>query len=153
MPQGEVTAVTVVKEKSARPVLLTSYTITTPQFGKKTGIRIFIPVNPLRSGSHHYECNPRFTPFDFDGEMWRDTINITLPAGMIVEAAPHSLMKSSDFGSISTLCSIKDNKISITQQFFLSRGKFPASKNEDFTKFYNEAVDMFNTQIVLRKLQ
>lgn len=137
--------------KSCEPVFITDYVIEAPKLGKSTGIRLFLPINPIRSNSSRYDCVNRTIPFELAGEVYADTINITIPEGFAIETMPKSVSLKSDFGTISAIYSQEGNRIKAIQNWDINRTRQPASKNAEFTTFYNSAIAMWNAKMVIKK--
>ncbi|MEG0012358.1 MAG: DUF3857 domain-containing protein [Muribaculaceae bacterium] len=148
---NNITDINVTKDKSPIPILNTSYKISTEQFGKRTGNRMFVPVNIFRSKYDKYDCKERTVDFILSGELLCDTISIAIPQGYVIESMPKSLKINSKLGSFCSSYKSIDNTIFITQTLHLRKGKYPATLNNAFATMYNTVIKCYNDKIILLK--
>lgn len=137
--------------KDAIPEMKTDYTVSTAQFGKRTGNRMFIIANIFRSKRAKYDCKNRKSNICISGSLMCDTIQINIPEGYIIEALPKHVKISEPFGEFSADYAVKDGFIFINQYFYLKEGEYEPSYNDAFANLYNGAIKSYNSTIILKK--
>ena len=138
--------------KDMIPEMKTDYTVSTGQYGKRTGNRMFITSNIFRCRRAKYDCKNRKNNICISGSQFCDTIIINIPDGYAIEAMPRPVKISELFGEFSADYTVKDGFIYIEQSFYLKEGEYAPSINDAFANLYNGAVKAYNDKIVLKKI-
>lgn len=86
----------------------TDYTVSTGQYGKRTGNRMFITSNIFRCRRAKYDCKNRKNNICISGSQFCDTIIINIPDGYAIEAMPRPVKISEPFGEFSADYTVKD---------------------------------------------
>lgn len=137
--------------KDAVPEMKADYTVTTSQYGKRTGNRMFITANIFRCKRAKYDCRNRKSNICISGNLFCDTIKMNIPEGYIIESMPKPVKVSEPFGEFSADYTVKDGYIFINQSFYLKEGEYEPSYNDAFARLYNGAVKSYNDKIILKK--
>ncbi len=131
-----------------------SYEIYDSGYATKTGSRLFIPVNQLNKSNFDIPAMSKertqeiYLGYSFS-EI--DRTLIIIPAGFDIEAIPNSIDLKTSFGIYQLQLSKKsDNQIKIIRILKIIDSKLPASKYDEFHKFFEKVKDYDNNNIVLK---
>ncbi len=153
LPQAQLDNIKINEIKEKSPIIHTSYTIQSGQFGNKTGKRLFIPTNIFHKEFHSPETQTQRTQkiqmeygyFDID------TINIQIPNGYEIESLPQNMDIKGQYGKFKSFVQCKDKKISIIHQLLFYHGTYPKEDYPDFINFRKKVSTQYNAKIILKK--
>jgi len=153
LPNVTLGNIQITETKNSFPSFKATYEWETNLYGSKTGNRLFVPVNTLRLND---QSGLKKTPRSKDIEIingWNDIDNfiIEIPDGYEIESMPAPLHFKTEFGSFSSEIINTDNKIIISQNFFVKSGHWDVSSYTDFVAFFDKTADAFKGKITLRK--
>jgi hypothetical protein len=114
------------------------YKLTAPQYAHQAGPLLL--VRPRVVGSHvkAFDDKPRIVPIDLSATgHWRDTFDITLPAGYVVDETPDAVSVDFDFASYHSTVTAKDNRLHYERDYIVRQVELPADKAADFRKLEN----------------
>jgi hypothetical protein len=153
LPQTSVINPQFTENKSDKPSITCTYQWTTNQYGNKTGNRLFIPVNSIRSTSAFFKKGERKHDVQIH-EGWSDLDEIILqmPDGFEIESIPANVEIGNQFGRFNSLISIEGNKIIIRQSLFVKSGTRNSTDYPALTELLEKTVASYNGKIILRKV-
>ncbi len=139
--------------RTSTPSLKMSYSITGKRFGRRSGRRLFVPVNVFRSGRAKYTVSDseRKYSFVFVHEMVRDTIVVNVPEGYAVESTPGDVEISTPYLDFNSTVSVEPGKVVIVQCKHFKKGEYTKELEAEFAENYNKMLDAYNDQIILRR--
>lgn len=146
-----ISGLSVSETATVTPSIDISYSLHSRKFARKSGSRLFVPVNIFRRNLSKYATQERSTPFFFKNELTSDTVTISLPEGYTVEAIPKSREFSTPYLDFKSSVSQDGQQIRIVQEFRFKEGTFPAGINDEFRKNYNSMVAELGNSIALKK--
>lgn len=138
--------------KNSTPRLEVNFEWSTAALGTKTGNRLFIPVNCLRSESTAIPKGPRKPDIVLNvGTTDTENIELILPDDYEIEQLPGPVFVKNDFGSFSSLLIAEESKIIILQTLSIKSGRWDASAWDQLLTLYNTSRDAYRNKIILRK--
>lgn len=141
------------EDKSPLPSIYMDYTWSTPQYGNKTGNRLFIPVNPLRSTYEGLKTSRRKHDIKISmGFKDIDSICIRIPNGYQIEAMPSPIDLSTPFGKIKTSLFSTGKEIIVRQSVFVVSGEYKLSSYPQFIDFFDKINTAYKGKIILRMI-
>jgi len=152
LPNVTMNNVQVTEDRSPLPSLTINYEWTTPAYGTRTGNRLFIPVNPLRTSITWFQAANRTHDIQIDlGFYYSDSIQVIIPEGFEVESLPTSIVEKSPFGKFQSHITFVENKILIKQSFFCNSGRYSAEYYESIRRFFERVNSGYSQKITLRR--
>lgn len=141
------------EKKDRIPVITATYKITADKYATISGKRLFIVPNILARSRKQYKTDSaRKYPFVLDYSFRHiDTVNITIPAGYIVEAAPKPVTIANKFGKYEIHFSSEGNNIVCTRLFEQYEGTFPPESWNEYVKFYDDMFKADRSKMVFVK--
>jgi len=82
---------------------------------------------------------------------WRDSYDITLPAGYVVDETPDPVDVDTDFASYHSFISAKGNVLHYQRQYIVKQVEIPAAKADDFRKLEGAILFDEKSAVVLKK--
>jgi hypothetical protein len=147
-PKFTVTSAKFSENKTENPTCTLHYQIGIEGLGVTKEDKIYF--TPLFSRSDFLPRDTTVMKISYT-ESLSDSITYFLPLGFKVESLPEPVSSNSEFGAYSLTISGSDDRIVLKRRFVLNKGKVPASKYEEFRKFYNTAARSDREVIILRK--
>lgn len=152
IPTATLGPITVKEDKAALPLMEINYSWSTPQYGTKTGNRLFLPVNPFRTTYEGLKKNNRKHEIVIsNGYLDSDSIVIVLPADFVVETLPAPVEIKSKFGSFSSNVSIIEATVVVKQKVFISSGSWEVSSYPELVAFFDKISTNYKSKIIVRK--
>lgn len=153
--QTEINDIVCKEQKSAHPSLDLSYKVYTHKYGNQTGKRMFIPLNVFHARFSVPEvCADRvqdvFIPHGF---VDKDSIEIKLPEGYGIEAFPSVEDLTTPFGEFHTNFELHEGTLLVVQRLYVRSGRYPKEMYHDFREFRKTVSELYNTKLILRKLE
>ena len=140
-------------DKSEVPSGEVIFTASQQLYGKKSGTRLFAPINLNTPGYANYTLNSRKTDISVpaSGIVYRTVLH--LAAGMTVESLVKPSVTECEFGKVEEKCeqSADGSTIAITQIVHINRGRYPADRNADFKTFRDVIKRLYTQNIVIKK--
>jgi hypothetical protein len=128
------------------------YKLSAPQYAHQAGPLLL--VRPRVVGSHVMTFNdkPRSVPFDLTATgHWRDSFDITLPAGYVVDETPDNASIDLDFASYHSTVTAKDNHLYYERDYVVRKVELPAARAVDFLKLQSAILADEKGTAVLKK--
>ena len=152
LPSVTIGSVKIIEDKSALPSLTINYDWTTPSYGSRTGIRLFVPANPFNSTLENLKKTKRIHDISISaGYKNFDSIFIAIPAGFEIESLPAPTKLNTEFGYFDAKIKSSDKGILITQTVLIPSGTYKAASYPDFTSFFEKISNSYRSKIILRK--
>lgn len=138
-------------KKDKLPELTINEKITIHKYGNKTNVRWFVPINPFRYHGLNLDSKRTHDIYIDHGYSDIDSLTITFPEDMKIESLPAPTLYVSKFGSVSLICNIEGNKISVNQKFVLNSGTYPKEDFEELKKLFSTAKRLYSAKVILKK--
>ncbi len=152
LAQAEVSNIKVSEQKTAHPQVDISYTISSNQYGNKTGNRLFVPLNVFRKGFAIADNKQRTQPIHISyGYLDTDTIRLQLPEGYLIESLPRTQNLEGKFGTFQTSIDVNGREVCIVQRILMRRGVYPKEAYTEFADFRKQVAGQYDAKIILRK--
>ena len=122
-------------------------------FATQTGTRMFIPLNPSKTGlSNMLIGSSRKYDIDIDEDIFQnDTITIRIPEGYSVENQPKAVEMESPYGYFKSDIVENDGQIIYTQTLEITKGKFSVTEFEEMKKFFSRIETLQSGRIGFKK--
>jgi len=111
-------------------------------------------VRPRVIGSHAmpFDDKPRIYPFDLDATgRWRDSFDIAIPPGYVVDETPDPVSLDLDFASYHSSVSAKDNLLHYESEYVVRQVEIPPSRAADFRRLESVILSDEKNSAVLKK--
>ena len=151
----EITDIVCKEQKSSHPSLDLSYKVYTHKYGNQTGKRMFIPLNVFHARFSIPEvCTERVQDVLIPhGFVDKDSIEIKLPDGYAIEAFPSLKDLTTPFGEFHTKFELHEGTLLVVQSLYVRSGRYSKELYHDFREFRKAISELYNTKIILRKLE
>ena len=152
---AEISGITCKEQKSAYPSMEISYQVYTQKYGNVTGKRLFMPLNVFQGRFSVPEaCAERTQDVVITyGFLDEDSIEIKLPKGYEIEALPAVKDLVTPFGEFQTKFDLREDTLLVVQRLNVRSGRYPKEMYNDFREFRKALSGLYNTKIILRKLE
>ncbi len=137
------------------PEFRLGYIYAVNDYGKASGDRIFMDMNPFAKRMHS-DRTARVNDIEVDAGMTvADTISVKLPAGFVPESLPASGIVESQFGRLVTEVAYDEDTalVEVVQSLTLYAGRFPKESYADYRTFARSVSRSYDGKIVLVKKQ
>ena len=140
-------------EKAAVPYGEVRFVAAQPVYGKKSGMRLFAPINPNTPDYGTYTLTTRHNDIDVgaSGLVYRTRFH--LAEGLTVESLPKPSVTDCEFGRVEETCeqSADGSTIVVTQKVHIAKGRYAAARNADFKAFRDVIKRLYTQNIVIKK--
>ncbi|GAC1490331.1 MAG: hypothetical protein NVS1B13_20050 [Flavisolibacter sp.] len=138
-------------KKDALPEVKEQLDITVTNYASVTGKRLFFLPNIISRSKEKltFDAERKYDYVLGEENMEEDIINIEVPEGYQVEAAPKNLSVQSKFGAYSLTCKIDGNKIIYHRTRQQYKGRFPTKDGVDLAAYYAEIYKSDHSSFVL----
>ncbi|MGA3160792.1 MAG: DUF3857 domain-containing protein [Terracidiphilus sp.] len=128
------------------------YKVTARQYSHQAGPLLLVRPRVVGSFSLPFDDKPRIYPIDLDATgRWRDTFDIAIPSGYVVDETPDPVSLDLDFASYHSSVSAKDNLLHYEREYVVRQVEIPPSRAADFRKFESAIVADEKNAAVLKK--
>lgn len=137
------------------PEFRLGYIYAVNDYGKASGDRIFMDMNPFAKRMHS-DRTARVNDIEVDAGMTvADTISVKLPAGFVPESLPASGIVESQFGRLVTEVAYDEDEamVKVIQSLTLYAGRFPKESYADYRTFARSVSRSYDGKTVLVKKQ
>ena len=137
--------------KTQHPSLVVNYKLDA-LYGHTNLSRLFIPLNPFRKPLYiPTKNNQRTQNICIErGYYDRDTINVVIPKGYVVEGVLPSIDLKTEFGDFTSSVIVRGDTVEIVQALLLHKGLYDKEKWNDFVLFCEAVKKHYTHTIVLR---
>lgn len=111
------------------------YKLTAAQYAHHAGSLLLVRPRVVGSDAMAFNDKTRSIPIDLSATgRWRDSFDITLPEGYLVDEAPDPVGLDLDFASYHSTVTAKENRLHYERELVVKQVELPALRAEDFRK-------------------
>ena len=111
------------------------YKVTVPKYAHVAGSLLLVRPRVVGVDAIPFDEKPRTLPIELDATgRWRDSFDITLPAGYVVDETPDPVDLKTDFADYHSSVSAKGNVLHYEREFDVKQVEIPASRVVEFRK-------------------
>ncbi|HTX77875.1 MAG TPA: DUF3857 domain-containing transglutaminase family protein [Terracidiphilus sp.] len=111
------------------------YQLTAGQYAHAAGPLLLVRPRVMGSFVAPFDNKPRTLPIDLSATgRWRDSYDITVPPGYVVDETPDPVDVDLDFASYHSKISAKGNALHYEREYVVKQVEIPADKAPDFRK-------------------
>lgn len=111
------------------------YQFTASQYAHSAGPLLLVRPRVVGSFARPFDSKPRTLPIDLGATGdWKDSYDITLPAGYVVDDAPDPVDVDMDFASYHSKVTGHGNQLHYEREYVVKQVQIPADKAGDFRK-------------------
>lgn len=152
LSQADILNLQIKECKETAPSITFNYSVSSNQYGNKTGNRLFIPANIFRKGFSVPSVTKRTYPIHINyGYSDTDSIRIHLPDGYTIEGLPKPIDVESKFGSFHSTVEVKEKEICIVHHLFMPKGIYTPDEYVAFIAFRKLVAGQYSGKIILKK--
>ena len=152
LSQADILNLQIKECKETAPSITFNYSVSSNQYGNKTGNRLFIPANIFRKGFSVPSVTKRTYPIHINyGYSDTDSIRIHLPDGYAIEGLPKPINVTGKFGSFHSTVEVKEKEICIVHHLFMPKGIYAPDEYLAFIAFRKLVAGQYGGKIILKK--
>ena len=152
LSQADILNLQIKECKETAPSITFNYSVSSNQYGNKTGNRLFIPANIFRKGFSVPSVTKRTYPIHINyGYSDTDSIRIHLPDGYAIEGLPKPIDVTGKFGSFHSTVEVKEKEICIVHHLFMPKGIYAPDEYLAFIAFRKLVAGQYGGKIILKK--
>jgi hypothetical protein len=128
------------------------YQLTAAQYAHSAGSLLLVRPRVVGSDMLPFNDKPRTVPIDLNATgRWRDSFDITLPPGYVVDETPDPVNVDDDFATYHSTVTAKDNKIHYERELVIRQVQLPADKAAAFRHLESAILSDEKGTAVLKK--
>jgi len=128
------------------------YKVTARQYSHQAGPLLLVRPRVVGSYARPFDDKPRVYPIDLDATgRWRDTFDIAIPPGYVVDETPDPVNIDLDFASYHSAVSAKGNLLHYEREYVVRQVEIPPAKAADFRRFESIILADEKNAAVLKK--
>jgi hypothetical protein len=128
------------------------YKVTVPQYAHMAGPLLLVRPRVVGEVALPFDDKPRTVPIDLSATgKWRDSFDIAIPAGYVVDETPDPVDVDVDFASYKSAVSVKGNLLHYEREYVVRQVEIPPTKAADFRKLESAIVSDEKGTAVLKK--
>jgi Domain of Unknown Function with PDB structure (DUF3857)/Transglutaminase-like superfamily len=128
------------------------YKLTASQYAHTAGPLLLVRPRVVGSYAMPFDDKPRQVPIDLDATgRWKDTFDITLPDGYVVDETPDPISVDVDFASYRSTVTAKGNTLHYEREYIVKQVQIPAEKAGAFRKLQSAILMDEKGTAVLKK--
>jgi hypothetical protein len=128
------------------------FKVTARQYSHQAGPLLLVRTRVIGSHALPFDDKPRVYPIDLDATgRWRDSFDITLPPGYVVDEIPDPVSLDLDFASYHSSVSAKDNLLHYEREYVVRQVEIPPAKAAAFRHFESVILSDEKNAAVLKK--
>jgi hypothetical protein len=128
------------------------YKVTAPQYAHQAGPLLLVRPRVVGEDSVQFDDKPRLVPIDLSATgRWRDSFDIALPPGYIVDETPDPVDVDMDFASYHAATTAKGNVLHYERDYVVRQVEIPAGRAADFRKLESAILSDEKGTAVLKK--
>lgn len=152
LPGVVLSSVDFVQPEDLEKPLEIRYAMTAPQYTHSAGTLLLVRPRVVGSMALPVDDKPRTLPIDLNATgRWRDSFNITLPAGYTVDDLPDPIDIDMDFASYHSKTTAVGNILHYEREYIVRQVVVPATKYEEFRKLEGAIEEDEQSAAVLKK--
>jgi transglutaminase-like putative cysteine protease len=128
------------------------YSVAVPQYAQTAGPLLLVRARVVGEDAVPFDDEPRTVPISLDATgRWRDSFDITLPPGYVVDEMPDPIDVETSFASYHSSVSAKGNVLHYQREYVVRQVELPATEAAAFRKL--ESAILFDEKgvVVLKK--
>jgi hypothetical protein len=126
--------------------------VTARQYSHQAGPLLLVRPRVVGSYARLFDDKPRVYPIDLDATgRWRDTFDIAIPPGYVVDETPDPVNIDLDFASYHSAVSAKGNLLHYEREYVVRQVEIPPAKAADFRRFESIILADEKNAAVLKK--
>ena len=128
------------------------YKVTARQYAHQAGPLLLVRPRVVGSDTLPFDEKPRTVPIDLSATgRWRDSFDIAVPAGYVVDETPDPVDVDVDFARYKSAVSVKGNTLHYEREYEVRQVEIPADKAADFRKLESAILSDEKGTAVLKK--
>ncbi|WP_255498638.1 DUF3857 and transglutaminase domain-containing protein [Dysgonomonas sp. ZJ709] len=154
LPHIEFSGINATENKASLPSCRLDAAFQAPDYGNKTGNRLFLPLCPLHKGTlNMFSAESRTWDIVMqNGFSETDSIVFNLPESYTLETLPKDVDINTPFGSLKTKTEQKDNQIIYTQYLDIYSTRHSKESYKEVKDFFAQISTTIKRKLVLRKI-
>jgi hypothetical protein len=128
------------------------YKVTARQYSHQAGPLLLVRPRVVGSFAHPFDDKPRIYPIDFYATgRWRDSFDIAIPPGYVVDETPDPVILDLDFASYHSSVSAKGNLLHYEREYVVRQVEIPPAKAASFRLLESTILSDEKNSAVLKK--
>jgi hypothetical protein len=128
------------------------YKVTARQYSHQAGPLLLVRPRVLGTNARPFDDKPRVYPIDLEATgRWRDSFDITIPAGYAIDEIPDPVALDLDFASYHSAVSAKDSVLHYEREYIVRQVEIPATRAADFRRLESTILSDEKNAAVLKK--
>jgi transglutaminase-like putative cysteine protease len=128
------------------------YKLTASQYAHTAGPLLLVRPRVVGSYSMPFDDKPRQVPIDLDATgRWKDSFDITLPDGYVVDETPDPVDVDVDFATYHSTVTAKGKTLHYEREYVVKKVEIPAEKAKEFRKLQSAILMDEKGTAVLKK--
>ncbi len=128
------------------------YKVTVPQYAHTAGPLLLVRPRVVGDDAVPFDDEVRTLPIDLTATGdWRDSFDITVPAGYVVDETPDPVDVDVDFAHYKSAVSVKGNSLHYEREYVVRQVEISADKAADFRKLESAILSDEKGTAVLKK--
>jgi hypothetical protein len=128
------------------------YKLTAAQYAHQAGPLLLVRPRVVGSNVIPFDDKPRTVPIDLGSTgRWRDSFDITLPTGYVVDETPDPVDLDVEFATYHSAITAKENKLHYERELVVRQVEIPAGKAAAFRKLESAILTDEKGTAVLKK--
>jgi hypothetical protein len=152
LPNATLDSFQFVQPSSLAKPLEFHYKVTVPQYSHQAGPLLLVRPRVVGEHSVPFDDKPRSVPIDLTATGdWRDSFDIALPPGYVVDETPDPVDVDMDFASYHAAATAKGNVLHYECEYVVRQVQLPPEKADDFRKLESAILSDEKSTAVLKK--
>ncbi len=128
------------------------YKVTVPQYAHQAGPLLLVRPRVVGGDSVQFDDKPRSVSIDLSATgRWRDSFDIALPPGYVVDELPDPVNIDMDFASYHAFTTANGNALHYEREYVVRQVEIPAGRAADFRKLESAILSDEKGTAVLKK--
>ena len=128
------------------------YKVTARQYSHQAGSLLLVRPRVIGSLALSFDDKPRIYPIDLDATgRWRDSFDIAIPPGYVVDETPDPVAINLDFASYHSSVSAKGNLLHYEREYVVRQVEIPPAKAAEFRRLESAILADEKDSAVLKK--
>ncbi|MGD0096395.1 MAG: DUF3857 domain-containing protein [Terracidiphilus sp.] len=128
------------------------YKVTSHQYSHQAGPLVLVRPRVVGSLARPFDDKPRIYPIDLEATgRWRDSFDIAIPAGYVVDETPDPVNLDMDFASYHSKVSVNGNLLHYEREYVVRQVELPPARALEFRGFESAILSDEKSAAVLKK--
>lgn len=128
------------------------YKITAPKYAHNAGLLLLVRPRVVGDDAIPFDDKPRTFPINLEATgRWRDSFDISLPPGYVIDDLPEPVSIETDFGSYHSAVTAKGSVLHYDRELVVKVVELPADRAAEFRKFETTILFDEKSAVVLKK--